>query len=117
MDFSYQDTCGHFFFGFVFVLSSNSRDKLNRLSFGEAALLICAFIPSVTAAQFVLIKRYTVSAASTSWDLNADKLWWWSSGPSPLLTVALGAFFAVILISSLISLVMISEGQRQSEVA
>lgn len=106
-----------FLFGFVFVLSSNSRDKLNRLSFGEAALLICAFIPSVTAAQFVLIKRYTVSAASTSWDLNADELWWWSSGPSPLLTVALGAFFAVILISSLISLVMISEGQRQSEVA
>ncbi len=106
-----------FLFGFVFVLGSNNRDKLNRLSLGEAALVICAFIPSVTAAQFVLIKRYTVSADSTSWDLNADKLWWWSSGPSPLMTVALGAFFAVILISSLISLVIISEGQGQSEVA
>ena len=33
------------------------------------------------------------------------------------MTVALGAFFAVILISSLISLVIISEGQGQSEVA
>ena len=105
-----------FLFGFVFVLGSNNRDKLNRLSLGEAALIVVAFVPCATAAQFVLVKRYTVSASSTSWDLNADKLWWWSSGPSPLSTVLIGGISATLMILGVIYLIYSSEQNKRTAI-
>ncbi|NQV96282.1 MAG: DUF2142 domain-containing protein, partial [Acidimicrobiaceae bacterium] len=106
-----------FLFGFVFVLSSNIRRKSDALSLGEAGLVVGAFVPSAIAAQFILVKRYTVSASSTSWDLDADKLWWWSWGPSPLTAVALGAIFATVFIFGVVTLIAISERNTINDLA
>ena len=105
-----------YLFGFIFILASSRNMTLKSFSIREVTLIGAAFISSVVGAQFTLIKRYTVSAESTSWNLNSDKLWWWSSGPSPLSTVLIGGISATLMILGVIYLIYSSEQNKRTAI-
>ena len=80
-------------FGFVFLMLWNPKSNQNPLPRVPVALACAAAHFAAVGALFAVLRRYTVGASSTSWNLDADKLWWWDSAVSPLMLLGL-AFIA-----------------------
>lgn len=80
-------------FGFVFLMLWNPKSNQNPLPRVPVALACAAADFAAVGALFAVLRRYTVGASSTSWNLDADKLWWWDSALSPLMLLGL-AFIA-----------------------
>ena len=51
-------------------------------------------------ALFAVLRRYTVGASSTSWNLDADKLWWWNTPVTPLTLLGLAFVVQTIFFGS-----------------
>jgi len=81
-------------FGLLFLFLYNCSDLAVPFARAPIAVACMASSLAATGALFAVLRRYTVGASSTSWNLDADKLWWWGNAPiSPLGLLAI-AFVA-----------------------
>lgn len=83
-----------YFFALVVVIVSLSAMTFPRrpgpINRGQAVLLVVVLTVADTVALMATVARYTYGQAH-SWTGFADPpSWWWSWGPSPLLTIAIG---------------------------
>lgn len=84
-----------YYFALVVVIVSVAAIAFPRrpslVNRGQAALLVVTLVIADTAALMATIARYTYGQAH-SWTGFADPpSWWWSAGPSPVVTVSIGA--------------------------
>lgn len=80
-------------FGFIFCLLL--KNKITHIFHSRTSVAIACGAANFAAfgALFSVLRRYTVGASSTSWNLDADKLWWWNTPVTPLTLLGL-AFIA-----------------------
>lgn len=87
-------------FGLLFLSNwTTSRnfvgDQSKQIALACGAANFAAF-----GALFSVLRRYTVGASSTSWNLDADKLWWWNTPVTPLTLLGLAFVVQTIFFGS-----------------
>ena len=87
-------------FGLLFVANwTASRNFVSDQS-KQVAIACGAANFAAIGALFAVLRRYTVGASSTSWNLDADKLWWWDTPITPLTLLGLAFVMQTIFFGS-----------------
>ena len=87
-------------FGFVFCLLLKTKSVHIFLPRASVAIACGAANFAAIGALFAVLRRYTVGASSTSWNLDADKLWWWNTPVTPLTLLGLAFVVQTIFFGS-----------------
>ncbi|MDP1876256.1 MAG: DUF2142 domain-containing protein [Actinomycetota bacterium] len=94
-----------YYFALVVVIVSIAAMTFPRrpgaVNKGQAALLVVTLTVADTVALMATVARYTYGQAH-SWTGIADPpSWWWASGPSPIVTMVIGALASLAWLSAM----------------
>ena len=87
-------------FGLLFVANWTAPRNFVSDQSKQVAIACGAANFAAIGALFAVLRRYTVGASSTSWNLDADKLWWWNTPVTPLTLLGLAFVVQTIFFGS-----------------